>query len=183
MKLGIINSAFGQAGVDTKTGLEHIARIGFDTVDIFTEAMTITDDEINLIENTCADNNLPIVSVVLVAAGLIDFNDPVRDFHVDPVCTAIIQQFNALRVRRVSYGCSAIVDKGSLRSVALGIRYPEFGQRGRLAGSTQEDQIQGNQASAFHKFIPHAPYPSISRSKFGSISSGRPIPGHYASVQ
>ena len=27
MKLGIINSAFGQAGVDTKTGLEHIARI------------------------------------------------------------------------------------------------------------------------------------------------------------
>ena len=24
MKLGIINSAFGQAGVDTKTGLEHV---------------------------------------------------------------------------------------------------------------------------------------------------------------
>ena len=45
MKLGIINSAFDQAGVDTKTGLEHIARIGFDAVDIFTEAMTIGDDE------------------------------------------------------------------------------------------------------------------------------------------
>ena len=36
MKLGIIKSAFDQAGVDTKTGLEHIARIGFDTVDVFT---------------------------------------------------------------------------------------------------------------------------------------------------
>ena len=36
MKLGIINSAFGQAGVDTATGLKHIARIGFDCVDIFT---------------------------------------------------------------------------------------------------------------------------------------------------
>ena len=49
MKLGIINSAFDQAGVDTKTGLEHIARIGFDSVDIFTEAMTIEQAEIDLI--------------------------------------------------------------------------------------------------------------------------------------
>ncbi len=45
MKLGIINSAFGQAGVDTATGLKHIARIGFDSVDLFTEAMTISNDE------------------------------------------------------------------------------------------------------------------------------------------
>jgi D-psicose/D-tagatose/L-ribulose 3-epimerase len=83
MKLGIINSAFDQAGVDTKTGLDHIARIGFDSVDIFTEATTITEDEIQLIESTCAANNLPIVSVVVVSAGLIDFNDPVRDFHLE----------------------------------------------------------------------------------------------------
>ena len=52
MKLGIIDSAFQQAGVDTKTGLEHIARIGFDTVDIFTEALTVSENEIKLIENT-----------------------------------------------------------------------------------------------------------------------------------
>ena len=100
MKLGIINSAFGQAGVDTKTGLEHIARIGFDTVDIFTEAMTITDDEINLIEKTCADNDLPIVSVVLVAAGLIDFNDPVREFHIERTkkFVDLAERFNANNV-------------------------------------------------------------------------------------
>ena len=83
MKLGIINSAFGQAGVDTKTGLEHIARIGFDVVDVFTEAMTITEEEISLIESTCSENNLPIVSLPIVSAGLIDFNDPVRDFHLE----------------------------------------------------------------------------------------------------
>lgn len=83
MKLGIINSAFDQAGVDTKTGLEHIARIGFDTVDIFTEASTISEEETALIEKTCGDNNLPIVSVVVVSAGLIDFNDPVRDYHIE----------------------------------------------------------------------------------------------------
>ena len=74
MKLGIIDSAFQQAGVDTKTGLEHIARIGFDTVDIFTEAMTVSEDEIKLIEKTCASHNLPIASLPVVSAGLIDFN-------------------------------------------------------------------------------------------------------------
>ena len=83
MKLGIIDSAFQQAGVDTKTGLEHIARIGFDTVDIFTEALTVSEDEIKLIESTCASHNLPIASLPVVSAGLIDFNDPVRAFHLE----------------------------------------------------------------------------------------------------
>ena len=82
MKLGIINSAFGQAGVDTATGLSHIARIGFDCVDIFTEALTITPEEKRLVANTCLKHRLPITSCVVVAAGLIDFNDPVREFHV-----------------------------------------------------------------------------------------------------
>lgn len=82
MKLGIINSAFEQAGVDTKSGLEHIARIGFDSVDIFTEAMTIDQAEIDLIRGTCQSSGLEIVSTVVVSAGLIDFNDPVREFHL-----------------------------------------------------------------------------------------------------
>jgi sugar phosphate isomerase/epimerase len=85
MKLGIINSAFAQAGVDTATGLQHIARIGFDTVDIFAEAMTISPDEKSLIGRTCEKAGLPIVSVVVVATGLVDFNDPVRDYHVERV--------------------------------------------------------------------------------------------------
>ncbi|YCM43272.1 sugar phosphate isomerase/epimerase family protein [Verrucomicrobiaceae bacterium 227] len=82
MKLGIINSAFDQAGIDTKTGLDHIARIGFDSVDIFTEAMTISDSEIREIKETCNGHGLPIVSTVMVATGLVDFNEPVRAFHV-----------------------------------------------------------------------------------------------------
>ena len=90
MKLGIINSAFGQAGVDTATGLQHIARIGFDCVDIFTEAMTISPQEKHLVQDTCGKNNLPIVSLPVVAAGLIDFNDPVRAFHVQR-CKSFIE--------------------------------------------------------------------------------------------
>ncbi|MCL6217018.1 sugar phosphate isomerase/epimerase family protein [Zunongwangia pacifica] len=89
MKLGIINSAFAQAGVDTKTGLEHIARMGFDTVDIFPEPMTIDQEEINLIKNICSKEDLPIVSVVVIAFGLVDFNEPVRQFHEKRVKKAV----------------------------------------------------------------------------------------------
>jgi sugar phosphate isomerase/epimerase len=89
MKLGIINSAFGQAGVDTITGLQHIARIGFDCVDIFTEALTLSPEERRLVAETCHQRNLPIVSLPVVALGLVDFNDPVRAFHVER-CKAFI---------------------------------------------------------------------------------------------
>lgn len=83
MKLGIINSAFDQVGIETVVGLNHIADIGFDTVDVFTEAVGISQDEIKLVADTCAKRNLPIISLPVVSAGLIDFNDPVRAFHID----------------------------------------------------------------------------------------------------
>lgn len=82
MKLGIINSAFQQVGMETATGLEHIARIGFDCVDIFTEAATISKEEVALVSKTTERLGLPIISLPVVAVGLIDFNDPVREFHV-----------------------------------------------------------------------------------------------------
>src|SRR6185436_18921842 len=82
MKLGIINSAFHQAGIDTATGLKQIKRIGFDCVDVFTEAVGISKREIRLVVNTCNKLSLPIISLPVVAVGLIDFNEPVREFHV-----------------------------------------------------------------------------------------------------
>src|ERR1700722_7326283 len=83
MRLGIINSAFQQAGVETATGLEHIARIGFDCVDIFTEAVGLPKSEIRLVSRVTARLGLPIISLPVVAVGLIDFNEPVREFHLD----------------------------------------------------------------------------------------------------
>ena len=83
MKLGIINSAFQQVGMDTATGLKHIKRIGFDTVDIFTEAVGISRREIALVAKETAKLGLPIISLPVVAVGLIDFNEPVRAFHVE----------------------------------------------------------------------------------------------------
>jgi sugar phosphate isomerase/epimerase len=83
MKLGIINSAFQQVGVDTATGLTHIKRIGFDTVDVFTEAVGISRQEVALVAKTAERLELPIISLPVVAVGLIDFNVPVRAFHIE----------------------------------------------------------------------------------------------------
>jgi sugar phosphate isomerase/epimerase len=89
MQLGIINSAFQQVGMDTVTGLNHIARIGFDAVDIFTEAMGISKAEVKAVAKTTEKLGLPIISLPVVAIGLIDFNDPVREFHLNR-CKAYI---------------------------------------------------------------------------------------------
>ena len=83
MKLGLINSAFAQAGRDTKFGIEKTKEIGFDTVDIFTDPLDIDQAEIDLIKNTAAEKGLPIKSLCCVAVGLIDFNPSVQRFHVD----------------------------------------------------------------------------------------------------
>jgi sugar phosphate isomerase/epimerase len=82
MRLGIINSAFAQAGVDTASGLQHIARIGFDCVDIHTEAAGLSKSEIRLVSRLTARLGLPIISLPVVAVGMIDFNQPVREFHL-----------------------------------------------------------------------------------------------------
>ncbi|MCE9632303.1 MAG: sugar phosphate isomerase/epimerase [Planctomycetia bacterium] len=83
MKLGLINSAFAQAGKGTRFGLEKTKELGFDTVDIFTDPLDIDAAERTLITDTCRDLDLPIVSLCCVALGLIDFNPSVRRFHID----------------------------------------------------------------------------------------------------
>ncbi|MFM8414658.1 MAG: sugar phosphate isomerase/epimerase family protein [Planctomycetota bacterium] len=83
MQLGLINSAFAQAGKGTRFGLETTKRLGFDTVDIFADPLDIDPAERRLIRDTCRDLDLPIVSLCCVALGLVDVNPPVRRFHLD----------------------------------------------------------------------------------------------------
>jgi len=100
MKLGIINSAFEQVGIDTATGLKHISRIGFDTVDIFTEAVGISKDEVRVVAKAAERLELPIISLPVVAVGLIDFNDPVREFHVER-CKKFIDLARTWRAKNI----------------------------------------------------------------------------------
>lgn len=83
MQLGLINSAWAQAGRETGWGLRQTRALGFDTVDIFTDPLDAGARERRLIRETAADLGLPIVSICCVALGLVDFNPSVQRFHVD----------------------------------------------------------------------------------------------------
>ncbi|MBI1348293.1 TIM barrel protein [bacterium] len=83
MKLGLINSAWAQAGRETAWGLQKTKEIGFDSVDIFADPLEISITERQRIRRECERLDLPIVSVCCVATGLIDFNPSVQRFHLD----------------------------------------------------------------------------------------------------
>lgn len=85
MKLGLINSAWAQAGRETAYGIQKTKEIGFDTIDIFADPLDTDVKERKLIKDACESVGLPIVSVACVAVGLIDFNPSVRRFHTDRV--------------------------------------------------------------------------------------------------
>ena len=82
MKLGLINSAWAQAGKDTAYGIRMTKEIGFDTIDIFTDPLDIDVKERRLIKRECDRAGLPIVSLACVAVGLVDFNPSVQRFHL-----------------------------------------------------------------------------------------------------
>jgi sugar phosphate isomerase/epimerase len=82
MKLGLINSAWAQAGKDTAYGIRMTREIGFDTIDIFADPLDLDIKERRLIKRECDRAGLPIVSIACVAVGLIDFNPSVQHFHL-----------------------------------------------------------------------------------------------------
>ena len=82
MKLGLINSAWAQAGRDTAYGIRMTREIGFDTIDVFADPLDIDVKERKLIKRECDRGGLPIVSVACVAVGLLDFNPSVQRFHL-----------------------------------------------------------------------------------------------------
>ncbi|MEO6808367.1 MAG: sugar phosphate isomerase/epimerase family protein [Isosphaeraceae bacterium] len=85
MKLGLINSAWAQAGKETAFGIWMTREIGFDVIDVFADPLDVSDMEQRLIKNECDRADLPIVSVACVALGLVDFNPSVQRFHVERV--------------------------------------------------------------------------------------------------
>jgi sugar phosphate isomerase/epimerase len=83
MKLGLINSAWAQAGRDTAFGIRMTREIGFDTIDIFADPLDLDARERRLIRRECERAGLPIISLACVAVGLIDFNPSVQRFHLE----------------------------------------------------------------------------------------------------
>jgi sugar phosphate isomerase/epimerase len=82
MKLGLINSAWAQAGRDTAYGIRMTKEVGFDTIDIFADPLDIDIKERRRISQECERTGLPIVSICCVSVGLLDFNPSVQRFHL-----------------------------------------------------------------------------------------------------
>src|SRR5437764_5812021 len=82
MKLGLINSAWAQAGRDTPWGIRMTKEIGFDSIDVFADPLDLDVKERRLIKAECDRAGLPIVSIACVAVGLTDFNPSVQFFHL-----------------------------------------------------------------------------------------------------
>ena len=67
MKLGLINSAWAQAGRGTAFGIRSTKEIGFDSIDVFADPFDVDVRERKLIKDECDKVGLPIVSVCCVA--------------------------------------------------------------------------------------------------------------------
>lgn len=85
MNLGLINSAWAQVGRDTAYGIRMTKELGFDTIDIDADPLSIDIKERKRIRDTAGEVGLPIVSVCCVAVGLIDIFPSIRAFHRDRV--------------------------------------------------------------------------------------------------
>ncbi len=85
MKLGLINSAWAQAGRETVWGIQKTCELGFDTIDIFADPLDLEVREKCAIKRECDRLDLPIVSIACVAVGLVDFNPSVQRFSIERV--------------------------------------------------------------------------------------------------
>ncbi len=70
MRLGLINSAWSQAGRGTAFGIRKTKEIGFDCIDVFADPLDVDARERRLIRDECARARLPIVSPPCVAADV-----------------------------------------------------------------------------------------------------------------
>ena len=80
LELGMISSTWLETKVDRMEGIRKAKQIGFDTYDIFEDALDLTDAERAEIRAACDAEGLPIRSQLCVAFGLVDFNPAVQRF-------------------------------------------------------------------------------------------------------
>jgi D-psicose/D-tagatose/L-ribulose 3-epimerase len=80
LELGMISSTWLGTKVDRLEGIRRAREIGFDTYDIFEDALDLTDAERAEIKAACDAAGLPIRSQLCVAFGLVDFNPAVQRF-------------------------------------------------------------------------------------------------------
>jgi D-psicose/D-tagatose/L-ribulose 3-epimerase len=85
LELGMISSTWLGTGVGVEEGIRRAKEIGFDTYDIFEDALDLSDAERADVKRWCDEAGLPIRSQLCVAFGLVDFNPAVQRFTLDRI--------------------------------------------------------------------------------------------------
>jgi sugar phosphate isomerase/epimerase len=80
LELGMISSTWLDTRVGRLEGIAKAKEIGFDTYDVFEDALDLTDAERAEIKAACDEAGLPVRSQLCVAFGLVDFNPAVQRF-------------------------------------------------------------------------------------------------------
>ncbi|MGL6278928.1 MAG: sugar phosphate isomerase/epimerase family protein [Gaiella sp.] len=100
LELGMISSTWLGTHVGRIDGIRRAKEIGFDTYDVFEDALDLTDAERAEIRAACEEVGLPIRSQLCVAFGLVDFNPAVQRFTQERL-RANIDQGAALGARNL----------------------------------------------------------------------------------
>ncbi len=80
LELGMISSTWLDTKVGRIDGIHKAKEIGFDTYDVFEDALDLTDADRAEIRQACEAAGLPVRSQLSVAFGLVDFNPAVQRF-------------------------------------------------------------------------------------------------------
>ncbi len=80
LELGMISSTWLDTKVGRIHGIHKAKEIGFDTYDVFEDALDLTDADRAEIRQACEAAGLPVRSQLCVAFGLVDFNPAVQRF-------------------------------------------------------------------------------------------------------
>ncbi len=91
LELGMISSTWLGTSVGRIEGIHQAKEIGFDTYDVFEDALDLTDAERAEIKAACEAAGLPVRSQLCVAFGLVDFNPAVQRFTQERLCANIDQ--------------------------------------------------------------------------------------------
>ena len=100
LELGMISSTWLGTSVGRIDGIRKAKEIGFDTYDVFEDALDLSDADRAEIKAACDEARLPIRSQLCVAFGLVDFNPAVQRFTQERL-RANIDQGAALGARNL----------------------------------------------------------------------------------
>ncbi len=83
MRVGLIEAVWEGSGYEGRRGAELAREIGYGSVDVVTDPLDLTDEELAAAVEDATSGPLPVAAGICVSLGITDFNPSVRRFHTE----------------------------------------------------------------------------------------------------